>query len=357
MVKNDLPAGLIQSFARGGVIPAMPLALRADRSFDPRRQKVLIRYYLDAGVSGIAVGVHSTQFEIRDPDVGLFEPVLSLASEAVDEWCRRRGGGVLKIAGCTGPTPQAVAEAELAEELGFHACLASLRALNENSLDDLVAHCRAVSEVIPVIGFYLQPAVGGRVLPVEFWRRFAELDNVLGIKIAAFNRYQTFDVVRAVCEASRESDIILYTGNDDSIVADLLTEYRIETQGGTKRVRIKGGLLGQWGFWTRKAVELLQEIRSAVEGREGIPPRLLTIGAQITDVNAAVFDPLHGFRGCISGIHEILRRQGLFEGTWCINPAEALSPGQAEEISRVYASYPHLNDDEFVQSHLGEWIG
>ena len=356
MRSTDIPSGLLAAFEDGMVIPAMPLALRADRSFDERRQRALVRYYVDAGAGGIAVGVHSTQFEIRDPDVGLLEPVLSLASEAADEWSRRSGRPFLKIAGCSGSTDQAVKEAELAGTLGYHACLVSLSGLRDEPVEKLIAHCRAVAAAMPIIGFYLQPAVGGRVLPHAFWRQFADIENVIGIKMAPFNRYQTFDVVRGVCEAGREQDITLYTGNDDNIVIDLLTEYRIDVGGAVRGVRIKGGLLGHWGFWTQKAVELLTELKGLVAKDADIPPSILTLAAQITDANAAVFDPIHDFKGCIPGIHEILRRQGLFLGTTCLNPAEALSDGQREEISRVYSAYPHLNDDSFVEKHLDTWL-
>ena len=356
MQSTDIPSGLRAQFEDGIVIPAMPLALRADRGFDERRQRALVRYYIDAGAGGIAVGVHSTQFEIREPDVGLFEPVLSLASEAADEWCHRVGKSIIKIAGCSGSTRQAVAEAETAGELGYHACLVSLSGLRDEPVEKLICHCRAVAAVMPVIGFYLQPAVGGRVLPHTFWRQFAELENAIGIKIAPFNRYQTFDVVRGVCEAGRERDITLYTGNDDNIVMDLLTEYRLVVGGSVKSVRIKGGLLGHWGFWTRNAAALLAELKELIAAGTDIPPRVLTLAAEITDANAAVFDPVHNFRGCIPGIHEILRRQRLFEGTWCLNPAETLSEGQREEISRVCSAYPHLSDDEFVREHLDTWL-
>jgi dihydrodipicolinate synthase/N-acetylneuraminate lyase len=309
-----------------------------------------------AGAGGLAVGVHSTQFEIRDPDIGLFEPVLALASETVDAECARRGQGILKIAGVCGPTSQALKEAALARSLGYHACLLSLAALKNADVPALVAHCREVSAVTPLVGFYLQPSVGGRVLPYEFWRAFAEIPNVLGIKIAPFNRYQTLDVIRAVCDAGREGDIMLYTGNDDNIVVDLLTTYRVQTTRGPREARIIGGLLGHWAVWTRKAVELLEECRELTAEGGAVPAAMLTRAVEVTDTNAAFFDTAHQFAGCIPGLHEVLRRQGLMPGTWCLNPHEQLSPGQAEEIDRVYAAYPHLNDDAFVKEHLDQWL-
>ena len=352
---EQIPADILDTIRKGTVIPAHPLALTSDRKLDVRHQRALTRYYIDAGAGGIAIGVHSTQFEIRDPRVGLFEPVLQLASRTIDEWCKVRGRSILKIAGVCGKTEQALREAGFARESGFHACLVSLGALASESLPALVSHCRQVSGVMPVIGFYLQPSVGGRILPYRFWREFADIDNVLAIKIAPFNRYQTLDVVRAVCEAGRESDITLYTGNDDNIVIDLLTEYRIQTPRVEKKLRIVGGLLGHWAVWTRKAVEQLEEIRTLRSCDAPIPPGMLTLAAEITDANAAFFDAANRFAGCIPGIHEVLRRQGLMEGTWCLNPGETLSPGQVEEIDRVYASYPHLNDDAFVREHVAEW--
>jgi dihydrodipicolinate synthase/N-acetylneuraminate lyase len=327
---------------RGLVIPAQPLALDANRKLDERRQRALTRYYLSAGVGGIAVGVHTTQFAIRER--GLLRPVLELAAEED----RRVEQLVVKVAGICGPTKQAVAEASLAREIGYDVGLLSLAALKDAPVDALIDHARAVGEVLPLFGFYLQPTVGGRLLPHAFWRRFAELPSVLGIKIAPFNRYQTIDVVRAVAESGRAGEISLYTGNDDAIVADLLTEWRI---GGTTQ-RIVGGLLGHWSVWTRKAVELLAEVK---EGKTATS-ELLARGARITDSNAAFFDAANGFAGCIAGLHEVLRRQGLLEGLWCLDPHEGLSPGQAAEIDRVYAAYPELNDDAFVAAHRDTWL-
>ena len=356
MHKNELPADLLASFKNGMVIPAMPLALRSDRTFDERHQRALLRYYIDAGAGGVAVGVHSTQFEIRDPQVKLFEPVLSFAARTIDEYARARGRRTLKIAGVCGKTLQAMAEARFAEEKGYQACLLSLAAFKTDPVDAIIAHCEQISSVMPIIGFYLQPSVGGRLLPYAFWRRFAEIQNVIGIKMAPFNRYQTFDVVRAVCEAGREKEITLYTGNDDNIVVDLLTEYRIATSRGERRVRIKGGLLGHWCVWTRTAVQLLEEIHGIIHSGGTVPAEMLTRAAEVTDTNAAFFDAANAFAGCIPGLHEVLRRQGIFEGTWCLNSHEVLSPGQKEEIDRVYQSYPQLNDDAFVKDNLARWL-
>ncbi len=353
---NQIPAAILAKVRQGTVIPASPLALDAARKFAPRYQKALLRYHIDAGVGGIAIGVHSTQFEIRDPQIGLFKPVLTLASETIDEYCAAQGRQILKVAGVCGKTAQAVNEATFAREAGYHACLLSLAAMADAALPALVEHCREIAKIMPVIGFYLQPSVGGRILPYEFWRQFAEIDNVLAIKMAPFNRYQTFDVVRALCDANREKEVALYTGNDDNIVSDLLTEYRIATATGVKNVRIVGGLLGHWAVWTRRAVELLDEIHSLIASGQPIPAELLTRAVQVTDSNAAFFDPAHSFAGCIPGIHEVLRRQGLMLGTWCLNPREVLSPGQSAEIDRVYRSYPDLHDDQFVAEHLEQWL-
>jgi dihydrodipicolinate synthase/N-acetylneuraminate lyase len=328
----------LEALRRGLVIPAHPLALTAERKLDERRQRALTRYYLSAGVGGIAVGVHTTQFAIREH--GLLRPVLELAAEED----RRVEPAIVKIAGICGPTKQAVAEAALARDLGYDAGLLRLPA---EDVDRLIDHAKAVAEVLPVFGFYLQASVGGRVLPHAFWRRFAEIPGVIGIKMAPFNRYQTIDVVRAVAESGRAEEIALYTGNDDTIVVDLLTEYRV---GGAKQ-RIVGGLLGHWSVWTRKAVELLAEIRTTGPTRD-----LLARAVEITDANAAFFDAANGFAGCIAGLHEVLRRQGLLAGLWCLDPAEKLSPGQLEEIDRVYKAYPHLHDDAFVAEHLEDWL-
>lgn len=329
-----------EELQRGVVIPACPLALNANRKLDERRQRALVRYYAAAGAGGLAVGVHTTQFQIRDPQIGLFEPVLTIAMEEMN-----RAGMKLRIGGICGVTKQAVGEAELLKRLGYGAGLLSLSALKAATDDELIAHCRTVADVLPIVGFYLQPAAGGRLLPYSFWRRFAEIENVVAIKIAPFNRYQTIDVARAVIEAGRD-DVALYTGNDDNIVLDLLTTFRF----GGKERRIGGGLLGHWAVWTSKAVELLADCK------RGLCEELVARNIEVTDCNAAFFDAANGFKGCIAGIHEVLRRQGLLEGIWCLDANETLSPGQATEIDRVYAAYPHLNDDAFVKAHLDGWL-
>ncbi len=381
---STLSGAARETLRKGVVIPAHPLALTAERRLDERRQRALTRYYRAAGAGGVAVGVHTTQFAIREK--GLLRPVLELAAG--------EAGGLLKVAGVCGPTKQAAAEAALARDLGYDIGLLSLAALEDASDDALIAHAKAVAGTIPVFGFYLQPSVGGRLLSYDFWRRFAEIPNVAAIKIAPFNRYQTIDVVRAVARAGRAGEIALYTGNDDNIVLDLLTEYRFE---GVAQ-RIAGGLLGHWSVWTRRAVELLEQLRalrendamservekalyklkaapgpayqearayaasmldqlrSAVNRNRPVPHDVLTLAVQVTDSNAAFFDAAHGFAGCIAGLHEVLRRQGLLEGTWCLDPHESLSPGQKEEIDRVYEAYPHLNDDDFVAAHRDEWL-
>jgi dihydrodipicolinate synthase/N-acetylneuraminate lyase len=327
----------------GLVIPAHPLALNSRRQLDERRQRALTRYYLAAGAGGIAVGVHTTQFAIRDRQSALLEPVLQLG---IDE-CRSTG--VVKIAGVCGRHKQACSEAELGARLGYDAALLSLAALKDETISQLVDHARSIAAIIPVVGFYLQPAVGGRVLPYEFWRRFLEIENVVAIKIAPFNRYHTLDVVRALAQSGRAGEVALYTGNDDNILNDLLTTFDV----GGQPVRIAGGLLGHWAVWTKTAVSHLALKKSQLNQ---IPGGLLTLAQQITDANAAIFDPAHDFRGCIPGIHEILRRQGLLEGRWCLDPAEELSPGQSGEIDRVCKSYPHLPDDDFVKEHIDEWL-
>lgn len=364
------PQPVLDALKRGLVIPAHPLALTAERKLDERRQRALTRYYLAAGAGGVAIGVHTTQFAIRDPKVGLYRPVLELGIETIREegdrarWLRSGPEGashkrvlspfaIVAVAGICGETRQAVGEAELAAGLGYHAGLLSLGAMAAATDEELIDHCRAVAGVIPLFGFYLQPSVGGRVLGFDFWRRFAEIENVVAIKIAPFNRYQTIDVLRAVAAAGRAGEIALYTGNDDNIVCDLLTTYQFGAEG---RVRIVGGLLGHWAVWTRKAVELLNEIHRVVASGEAVPRGLLTRAAEITDANAALFDPAHGFAGCIAGLHEILRRQGLLAGRWCLDPNEDLSPGQMAEIDRVCGAYPHLRDDDFVAAHLDEWL-
>ncbi|HWY43175.1 MAG TPA: hypothetical protein VNX66_06750 [Candidatus Sulfotelmatobacter sp.] len=338
---------------QGTVIPAHPLALNANRQLDERRQRALTRYYLAAGSGGLAVGVHTTQFAIRDTQIGLFEPVLRLAAEEMDRADRDRSEPLLRIGGICGETSQAIKEARLLFDLRYHAGLLSLAAMKNANDAALLTHCRTVAQVLPIIGFYLQPAVGGRVLSYKFWREFSEIENVVAIKIAPFNRYQTLDVVRAVVESGR--DIALYTGNDDNIVMDLLTPFVFQANGQNPTLRIVGGLLGHWSVWTRHAVELQKEC-GAVRSGDPIPAELIQKSVEVTDSNAAFFDVANHFFGCIAGLHEVLRRQGLLEGIWCLDPKEALSPGQSEEISRVCAAYPHLNDDDFVREHLDSWL-
>jgi dihydrodipicolinate synthase/N-acetylneuraminate lyase len=334
----------------GHVIPAHPLALTADHSLDERRQRALSRYYLAAGAGGLAVGVHTTQFEIHEPEIGLYEPVLDLAREEADRFAENHSARPTMIAGLVGDTRQAVREAKLARDLDYDCGLISLSAFPEASVDEMIAHLRAVAEVIPLFGFYLQPAVGGRQLPYEFWRRFAHIDNLVAIKMAPFDRYQTIDVVRGVADAGRGNEIALYTGNDDNIIIDLLTDFPYEN------LHICGGLLGQFAVWTKVAVEILEEIKSVRSSGDEIPRELLTRNIELTDANAALFDPPNDFAGSIAGIHEILRRQGLLEGRWTLSPEETLSPGQMDEIDRVCDAYPHLQDDDFVRENIDEWL-
>ena len=332
------------------VIPAHPLALNKKRKLNERYQRALSRYYLDSGVTGLAVGVHTTQFEIRDPKIGLYRPVLELAKEEMDQ-CGRQ---VISVAGVVGKTKEALAEAKLARDLGYDMALLGMAAFPTESNEIVLDHCRAVSEVIPIIGFYFQPAVGGRYFDVNFWRAFAEIENVVAIKIAPFSRYHTFDVVRAVVESGRSEEITLLTGNDDNIVVDLLSEFEIQQNDQMVRKRISGGLLGHWSVWTKRAVELVQSIHDKKDTKK--VNDWLIKAHQVTDTNAAFFDAAHNFSGCIVGLHEVLRRQGLMEGTWTLNEHELLSPSQKEEIDRVYRAYPALNDDDFVTQHLDKWL-
>ncbi len=354
MKNKELPKDVLSTFQKGVVIPALPLALNKNRHLDVRRQRALMRYYLDAGAGGVAVAVHTTQFEIRLPEYNLYEPVLQIAKEEFDHFAQINKRPIFRVAGVIGKTTQAVNEARLALEKGFHAVLLSVAAFKNASNHEILEHCKAVAEVIPVIGFYLQPAVGGRKLDFDFWRDFARIENVIAIKMAPFNRYQTFDVVRGVVESGRSDEITLYTGNDDNILVDLLSEYPIVVNGITVKKRIVGGLLGHWAVWTRSAVKLLEEVH---DGRFNSATQLaLARAIQITDSNAAFFDSANNFAGCITGLHEVLRRQGLLEGLWTLNKHETLSPGQLEEINRVYAAYPHLNDDAFVAENRDKWL-
>ena len=344
-----------REFLRTGVvIPAHPLALTARRTLDEQRQRALTRYYIDAGAGGIAVGVHTTQFAIRDSRYGMYRPVLELAAETATAMTRSADRPFVKVAGLCGHTAQAISEAQVASALGYDVGLLSLGDWQREDERELLLHCREVSEVMPLFGFYLQPAVGGRVLSYAFWRELAELPNVWAIKIAPFNRYQTIDVIRAVADAGRD-DIALYTGNDDNIVVDLLTPFSVTIRGETVVRWIDGGLLGQWACWTRSAVQLLERAK-AQRATGVIDANWLTEAAALTDANGAIFDVAHAFRGCIPGIHEVLRRQGLLQGTWCLETHEQLSPGQAEEIDRVCRSYPGLDDDAFVAEHLARWL-
>lgn len=340
-----LPTEIAALLQRGSVIPAHPLALDAARRLDARRQRALTRYYLDAGSGGLAVGVHATQFAMRA--AGLYEPVLRLAAEEAE---RARRPLVL-IAGLAGPTAQARHEAQVARSLGYHAGLLSLGALRGASVDELIAHAAAVGREIPLVGFYLQSAVGGQRLPSEFWRRFAAIESVVAIKLAPFDRYATLDVLKGVVQARAEQRIALYTGNDDHIVLDLAVPFDIRRGGETVRLRMRGGLLGHWSVWTQGAVRLFERIR-----RGPLDDDLLALDARVTDCNSAFFDAAHGFAGCIPGCHEVLRRQGLLEGIWCLDPNEALSPGQAEEIDRVLREHADLADDAFVRANLERWL-
>ncbi len=329
-----------QKMLEGLFIPAHPLALDRNRQLDERRQRALTRYYIAAGAGGLAVGVHTTQFAIHDAKVGLLEPVLSIAADEVGN------KPVLKIAGVCGIRKQAVSETDLAAKLGYDAVLVSFTDLREAAISELIEHARVIAEVLPIVGFYLQPSVGGRTLPFTFWRQLLEIENLIAIKVAPFNRYQTLDVVRAVAESGRSDEVALYTGNDDNIVNDLLTTFEF----GGRKVRFRGGLLGHWAVWTKPARAYFDQATKIASAK------LLTLGTQVTDANSALFDVANSFQGCIAGLHEILRRQGLLEGRWCLDPDEDLSPGQAEEIDRVCKQYPHLTDDDFVRQHLDAWL-
>jgi hypothetical protein len=346
-----LPTEIAEILRRGAVIPAHPLALDAKRRLDARRQRALTRYYLEAGAGGLAVGVHTTQFAIRE--AGLYEPVLRSAAETAASWA---GRPVAMIAGLCGRTEQALGEARLAAGLGYHAGLLSLAAMTGADTAALIEHCRTVAAAIPLIGFYLQPAVGGLPLGVDFWTRFAALDNVVAIKVAPFNRYRTLDVVRGVVEAGAEERVALYTGNDDHILLDLVSPFTIMREGKPVTIRFRGGLLGHWSVWAKSAVALLERCRAAVAAGP-IAADLLALDSRITDCNSAFFDVANDFRGCIAGCHEVLRRQGLLEGIWCLDPAEGLSPGQTEEIDRVYRQHGDLGDDAFVAANLARWLG
>jgi hypothetical protein len=336
--------------ADGTVIPAHPLALNADRSLDATHQRALTRYYIDAGAGGLAVGVHTTQFAIRD--VGLYRPVLELAAETAKAWTDRP---LALVAGLSGPTRQAVAEAQTARGIGYHAGLLSLAAMKSASEDEIIAHCEMVAREIPLVGFYLQPAVGGVILGTEFWRRFALIDNVIAIKVAPFNRYRTLDVLRGVAAAGALERVALYTGNDDHILLDLTLPFDLRERGVTTRAYFRGGLLGHWSVWTASAIKQFEMCRAA-RHKASVPAELLALDARVTDCNSAFFDVANNFHGCIAGCHEVLRRQGLLAGIWCLDRDEGLSPGQLDEIDRVCNEHADLSDDDFVAANLQKWL-
>lgn len=347
----------VEALRRGLFIPAHPLVLTRDRRIDERRQAALTRYYISSGAGGIAIGVHTTQFKVHDPKLGMYEPLLRLTAEVIEECERRTGRFIVRIAGIAGPTEQAVREARLAANLGYHAGMVELSSLRGAGEDRVLEHIKAVAREIPVFGFYMQVAIGGVPLGYRFWRRlFEEVENVVGVKVAPFNRYFTLDVMRALVDSGREGEVALYTGNDDHIILDLLSECRFRRGSEYVPVRIVGGLLGHWAFWTARSVQIFETVRGIVERGEAAPPELLALANQITDANAAVFDAANAFRGVIPGIHEVLRRSGLVEEVVLLDPSEGLSPGQLEEIDRVYRDYPHLRDDEFVRAHLEQWL-
>jgi hypothetical protein len=347
---SELNPEVRRLIAEGTVIPAHPLALNADRTLDTAHQRALTRYYIDAGAGGLAVGVHTTQFAIRD--VGLYRPVLELAAETAAAWTKRP---LAMVAGLVGPTSQAIAEAKIARGIGYHAGLLSLAAMKSASEEEIVTHCERIAREIPLVGFYLQPAVGGVLLSADFWRRFAGIDNVIAIKIAPFNRYRTLDALRGVAAAGALDRITLYTGNDDHILLDLTLPFDLRDRGVTTRAFIRGGLLGHWSVWTATAIKQFEMCRAA-RGKDSLPADLLALDARVTDCNSAFFDVANNFRGCIAGCHEILRRQGLMQGIWCLDPAEGLSPGQMAEIDRVCREHADLADDGFVAAHLQKWL-
>lgn len=354
MNHTELPHEIITALFNGAVIPALPLALDKDRQIDERSQRALVRYYLDAGAGGVAVAVHTTQFEIRLPEVNLYERILEIAKEEFDRYVVQTQKPVIRIAGVIGKTSQAKQEAKLALKNGYHAVLLGLAAFGDASNREIIEHCKVIADIIPVVGFYLQPAVGGRRLDTDFWREFATIENVIAIKIAPFNRYQTFDVMRGVAESGRAGKIALYTGNDDNILIDLCSKYAIKVGDKIINLKITGGLLGHWAVWTRSAVKLLEDVKSGKFDND--LQKALILANQITDSNAAFFDSANNFAGCIVGLHEVLRRQGILNGLWTLNKNEVLSPGQMDEINRVYMAYPHLNDDEFVTENINKWL-
>ena len=344
----------LNKLKRGTVIPATPLALDENRCFDEKGQRLLMNYYLNCGVGGIATAVHTTQFEIRKPEINLFEPVLKIVSEEIDKFEKQNDTVIVKVEGVCGKMEQAVKEAELAKQYGFDAVLLSPGGLNDMSEDYMIERTKAVAAVMPVIGFYLQTACGGRQFTYNYWEKVCAVENVVAIKCASFNRYTTLDVVRAVAMSERCKDITLYTGNDDNIVIDLLTQYKFEKDGKTIIKGFDGGLLGHWSVWTKKAVEIFEKTQ-AEKKKDSVSAEMLTLAAEVTDTNSAFFDTAHNFSGCIAGLHEILRRQGLMSNIYCLNPDETLSQGQLEELNRIQEKYPHLSDDEFIKQHIDEW--
>ena len=352
---TDRHEAALKILKEGTVIPATPLALDENRRFDEHGQRVLMRYYLDSGAGGIATAVHTTQFEIRKPEVNLFETVLGVVADEISAYEERTGRVVVRVAGVCGKTEQAVKEAKLAKDYGYDAVLLSPGGLNDMPEDYMIERTKAVTAIMPVIGFYLQEKVGGRIFSYDYWTKICAIDNVVAVKCASFNRYQTQEVVRAAAFSSRSSEITLYTGNDDNIVIDLLTKYKFTAADGTHIERgFSGGLLGHWTLWTHNVVEMFKRLKEAKQ-KDKIDAELLTLAAQVTDANSAFFDTAHNFKGCIPGVHEVLRRQGLMKGTWCLDENEVLSPGQAEEIDRVCKAYPQLTDDDFVKENLAKW--
>ncbi len=350
-MSNKISKSINYILQKGVAIPANPTALTKELKLDERRQRALTRYYLDAGSGGLAIGVHTSQFEIRE--AGLYKPVLELGKEEIDNFTKKNNKEIVRISGVLGRSEQATKEATISAELGYDAVLLSLAAFKNETNETIIQHCKTIAEIIPLIGFYLQPAVGGRILDSNFWREFANIENVVAIKMAPFNRYQTLDVIRGVAESDRANEIALYTGNDDNIIPDLLTEYSIPVGNKIVKKRFVGGLLGHWAVWNRTAVEILNKVKNATPEDY---PKLLELGTKVTDSNAAFFDVKNNFVGSIAGIHEVLRRQGFFNEINTISPKEVLSPGQLAEIDRVYSIYPELNDDDFVSENLDKWL-
>ena len=344
----------LKKLHEGTVIPATPLALTKDRQLDEKGQRLLMNYYLNSGVGGIATAVHTTQFEIRKPEIALFEPILKLVSSEIDAYEKKTGKVIVKVAGVCGPIEQAVAEAEIAKKYGYDAVLLSPGGLNAMSEDYMIERTKAVSDIMPTIGFYLQTSVGGRVFSYNYWERLCAIQNVVAIKCASFNRYTTLDVVRAAALSKRSNEITLYTGNDDNIVIDLITKYKFDKNGETVEKCFEGGLLGHWSVWTQKVVEMFDMLKKEKE-KERISAEIISLAASVTDANSAFFDTAHNFKGCIAGLHEVLRRQGLMQNILCLDPNETLSEGQAEEIDRVYKAYPYLSDDDFIAQNIDEW--